>query len=140
LDALTRLNRYLELIVEPTIDDAQRNALSVRHGYLACVVTFHTIDRVQKSTGNLRKEWNKQSIDFAVVDLVCHTLKHVEVPGESDSKRIPLKAAMPGAMGFNTHALNEFGPDVRHIYLSARAAVLFIRKWVRENSPVDQAT
>jgi hypothetical protein len=128
MEALLSLSRYLDLIVEPTLDDFQKNQSSVRHAFISCVVVFHAIDRLSKKPANLRQVWRKQSIDFAMVDLICHTLKHVETGGETPENRIPWTAAMPGAMGFNTHMPNESGPDVRQIYYLARSAVTFIRK------------
>jgi hypothetical protein len=39
------LQRYLDIIVEPTFKDFQRNPTSIRHGYLASVATDHAVDR-----------------------------------------------------------------------------------------------
>ena len=36
---------YMELIVEPTFEDFQRNGGSVRHAYLACLAIYHAVDR-----------------------------------------------------------------------------------------------
>jgi hypothetical protein len=51
------LSRYLALIVEPTVEEFNSNLFSLRHAFLACVATYHAIDRVTypKSVGNLRK-------------------------------------------------------------------------------------
>jgi len=38
------LERYLGEVVEPTIKDLEANRTSVRHAFLACVVTFHAVD------------------------------------------------------------------------------------------------
>jgi hypothetical protein len=76
----------------------------------------------------LRKQWGKESVEFKIVDLICYTLKHVDTgPDPDPQKKIPWKSSVPGAMGFNTHMFNESGPDVRHIYLLARAVASFIR-------------
>jgi hypothetical protein len=55
------LGRYLELIVEPTFDEFEKNRASVRHAFLTCVAIYHAIDRVSypNKPGNLRKEWGK---------------------------------------------------------------------------------
>lgn len=127
-NAVLALNRYLDLIVEPTLDDFQKNLTSVRHAFISCVVVYHSIDRLRRKPANLRQEWRRKSVDFALIDLVCHTLKHVESSGETPEDRIPWTAAMPGAMGFNTHMPNEHGPDVRQIYYVARSAIAFIRE------------
>ena len=39
------LARYIESIVDPTFEDFKRNPELIRHGYLACVATYHAIDR-----------------------------------------------------------------------------------------------
>jgi hypothetical protein len=68
------LTRYLKVIAEPTVEEFKRNPSSVRHAFLACVATYHAIDRVAypKSVGNLRKTWGKESVEFKVVDIVAH--------------------------------------------------------------------
>src|SRR5712691_4497483 len=38
------LRQYLNDFVEPTIADFENNPASVRHAFLACVVTFHSAD------------------------------------------------------------------------------------------------
>jgi hypothetical protein len=38
------LERYLTEIVQPTIDDFTNDPLSVRLAFIACVVTFHSVD------------------------------------------------------------------------------------------------
>jgi hypothetical protein len=69
-------------IVEPTISDFEANPTSVRHAFLACVVTFHSIDYVPKKSANRRKLFRKESPEFATVDRIAHAFKHVETgPG-----------------------------------------------------------
>src|ERR1700745_3548435 len=74
------LNRSIAFIVEPTFDDFKRNPGSVRHAYLACLVTYHAIDRVTYPTppGNLLKQWREESIEFMLVEQVALHLKHVK--------------------------------------------------------------
>jgi hypothetical protein len=43
--------RYLDDIVEPTITDFENNPTSVRHAFLACVATFHTVDYIGRTVG-----------------------------------------------------------------------------------------
>lgn len=128
-EALKALDRYLALIVDPTIDDFQRNPLSVRHAYAACVVTFHAVDRLERKGGNVKKEWTQKSSTFALVEVIANTLKHVSMDAPTMPRHIPFKAAMPGTMALNTHTPNEHGPDVRNIYFAVRDAVAFIREW-----------
>ena len=72
--------RYLNEFVDPTIKDFQENPTSVRHAFLACVVTFHAIDYLTppgRKPRDLRQKFNRQSSDFATVDDVAHAFKHV---------------------------------------------------------------
>jgi hypothetical protein len=71
--------RYLDGIVEPTIEEFKNNPTSVRHAFLACVTVFHTIDYMaypRKSRG-LRQKLGNKSPEFALVDKVAHAFKHV---------------------------------------------------------------
>ncbi len=129
------LNRYLKLIVEPTVDEFKRNPTSIRHAFLACVATYHAIDRIAYPgpRGNLRKAWRKASMEFALVDIVAHDFKHVKstehrsVPGA-----IPISFALYGSigsMGFNTHTLNDTGElnSLRNLVFVLQEAVKFLR-------------
>jgi hypothetical protein len=80
------LARYLDEIVEPTIDDLRRNPTSLRLAFLACVAAFHSIDYLACDTnqvprkglvGNLKDQFRKESEAFALIDDVAHAFKHV---------------------------------------------------------------
>ncbi len=75
--------RYLNEIVDPTIKDLEDNPTSVRHAFLACVVTFHAIDYLAhpRSSRGLRQEYRRRSKDFETVDQVAHAFKHVVTGG-----------------------------------------------------------
>ena len=86
---------YIAQIVEPTVMDLEANPTSVRHAFLACVVTFHCIDYMadEKSAAQLRQEFRDASTDFAAVDRIAHAFKHMRT-GHEESKHIqPLEAA-----------------------------------------------
>ena len=72
--------QYMDEIVDPTITEFETNPASRRHAFLACAVTFHTIDYLvhPKSSGNCRKSFREESADFALVDRVAHAFKHVQ--------------------------------------------------------------
>jgi len=131
------LSRYLALVVEPTVEEFRRNPFSLRHAYLACVATYHAIDRVAypKSTGNLRKAWGKESLEFLIVDHVAHDFKHVKSVDERRiTKGIPLSHAIYGGMGFNRHTLNDTGQleALRNLTFVVSDAVKFLHKKARE--------
>jgi hypothetical protein len=88
VDALT----YLEQIVEPTIADLEKCPYSRRHAFLACLVTFHTLDYIEyrRRSGNRRRDFRKESDAFAVVDRVAHAFKHVETGSLNSEDNRPL--------------------------------------------------
>jgi len=130
---MNALSRYLSLIVEPTVEEFRRNPFSLRHAFLACVATYHAIDRVvyPKSAGNMRKAWGKESMEFLIVDHVAHDFKHVKSEDERRVTRgLPLSHAIYGGMGFNTHTLNDTGQitALRNLTFVVRDAVKFLHK------------
>ena len=136
---MNELIRYLDLIVEPTFADFSSNPTSVRHAFLACVATYHAIDRVTypKKPGNLRNKWRKESLEFAIVDMVAHHFKHVKSDDERQTPRrpgIPLSFAVFGARGalntyaLNTRALNDGGIDLHNLRFVIRDAIKFLRQ------------
>jgi hypothetical protein len=134
---LIALTRYLDDIVEPTFEDYERNPRSLRHAYLACLVAYHAIDRVTypKNPGNLRKQWNKASIQFAIIDMIAHKIKHVVSDDENHrpTSGISLSSMIFGfgtlnSAPLNTHALNEEGIDHHNLRYVIRDAITFLRK------------
>lgn len=123
------LERYLELIVEPTFEDFKRNPSSVRHAYLACLVTYHAIDRVTFPTkpGNDLDRWREESLEFMLVEQVALHLKHVK----SDFARWAAKALPPHTL-LITHPLGLTGDgeglETRNLFFVVRDAVKFLRK------------
>lgn len=87
-------NRYVTEIVEPTISDFETNPTSVRHAFLACVVTFHSIDYLTRpeNPANRRESFRQESPAFATVDRIAHALKHVEAGHPQSAHNQPLKA------------------------------------------------
>jgi len=79
------LKKYLVDFVEPTVADFRNNPTSIRHGFLACVTVFHSIDYLAapRSSRTLRQRFNRQSPEFEIVDKVAHAFKHV-VSSRSD--------------------------------------------------------
>jgi hypothetical protein len=134
MDALTR---YLTLIVEPTVEEFQRNPFSLRHCFLACAATYHSIDRVadvrKKRPANLRQVWGRQSMEFKLVDIVAHDFKHIHASDRKGAPNtIPLSFALYGHMGFNTHMFNDTGQieTLRHLTFIVRDAVKFVKSQV----------
>ncbi len=136
---------YMETIVEPTFEDFKRNPLSARHAFLACVATYHAIDRAAypKKPGNLRKEWCGKSLEFKVVDLIAHHFKHVK---SSDERHPPSGPGIPlsnlvfgeGALNtyqFSTRAFSEDGMDFHNLYFLVQGAIKFIHQEMAHPMP-----
>jgi hypothetical protein len=76
------LERYLNDVVDPTIRDFEQHPTSVRHAFIACVVTYHGVDYLahpRKWSADLRQKFRRESLDFDLVDDVAHAFKHVVV-------------------------------------------------------------
>ncbi len=96
---MENFERYLCEIVEPAIEDFAKHPTSIRHGFVACVAMFHSLDylafdrakgRTPKSkVGNLRETFGEASEDFRLVDHVAHAFKHVVAGNPSNPDLIP---------------------------------------------------
>lgn len=129
------LARYLERIVDPTWDDFRNNRDSVRHAFLACVAIYHSVDRVAEATGkpraHFRQLWRNESIEFMIVDVVAHHVKHVL----SDDERN--KGNRPGLPIGKALGFGPFGEDldVRTLYSVIRDAVRFVHRKAGTSHP-----
>ena len=127
------LASYVELVVEPTFEDFRRNPLSVRHCYLACVVTFHAIDRAgtKKNAANLRKDWRKASLEFLLVDMAAHHFKHVKSSLERSDLTDPkpyLSDLVFARQGPGVQSLGNETMEIRNFHFVIRDAITFLKK------------
>ena len=127
------LTRYLNLIVEPTVEEFKRNPTSIRHAYLACVATYHAVDRVSYPDPgtSVAEKWREKSKAFAVVEIVALDFKHVRSRrNKPQPNTIPISAALYGRVGFNTHMLNDTGQvaALRYLVFMVQDAVKFIHE------------
>jgi hypothetical protein len=85
-------NTYMTMFVEPTVRDFEGNPSSPRLAFLACIVTFHSIDYIThpKSPANRRETFRAENADFAIVDRVAHAFKHVEAGNLNSATNRPL--------------------------------------------------
>ena len=133
---MIELNRYIELIVEPTFEDFKRHPDSVRHAYLACLVTYHAIDRATypSAPGNLLNEWREESIEFMLIEQVALHLKHVK----SDFAKWA-KKTLPADTLLITHPLGLNGDgeglETRNLFFVVRDAIRFLREKVSSLTP-----
>jgi len=124
------LLRYLKLIVEPTVKEFARNPTSIRHAYLACVATYHAVDRVSyPNPGSVvAQKWREKSQAFALIEIVALDFKHVRsYRNKPQPNTIPISHALYD-VGFNTHMLNDTGEvaTLRNLVFMVQDAVKFI--------------
>ena len=117
-------DEYMREIVEPTIKDMVANRSSRRHAFIACVVTFHTVDYLagKRRKAVLRAEYRRQSPAFAAIDRIAHAVN------QKPSGDRPFGANAFGGRGGAT-VRNERA-DVPEL---VSAAADFLRNKIREN-------
>ena len=107
------LEQYLADVVEPTIQDFVENPTSVRHAFLACVVTCHAVDYLAfpRKPQATRAKFRKESKDYKLVDLAGHAFKHV-ITGNRVKPDLRAKAVIrrpPAAVGDAIIGLSRVG-------------------------------
>ena len=84
---------YLSTMVRPTLREYAEDRSSVRRAFLACVVTFHTIDYIAngEKPAVLRSRVRKECPSFILIDRVAHAFKHASTGNLRDEVQ-PLKS------------------------------------------------
>ena len=123
--------QYMELIVEPTYEEYQKNSTSVRHAYLACLVVYHAVDRAAYpgEPHVLAKRWTSESLAFMLIEEVALHFKHGTRRWVKKAKKEKLDALLV------THPLGLEGDleglETRNLYFQVRDAVTFLRQKAR---------
>jgi hypothetical protein len=122
------LVRYLDDIVEPTIEEFARNPLSIRHAFLACVATFHAVDYLAypRASRGLRQEFGNASPDFKLVNHVAHAFKHV-VSGNPQKPNLKSDEVVKRGGAFQAGTFDPLAFDVGAVTISDRPAVNLLR-------------
>jgi len=122
------LERYLEVIVEPTFAEFTSKPNS-RLAFLTCVAIFHAVDRAAypNKPAKLRQAWCRESLDFKLVEIVAHHFKHVK----SSDEKITGRPGLPVARLFR---FNEEGDEMelRNFWYVMRDAISFLRRKVAD--------
>ena len=131
------MREYLEAFVEPTIADFEKNPASVRHAFVACVVTFHSVDYFAhpRNSAPLRDLWKRQSEEFAIVDDVAHAFKHVKI-GNPESPKLRAKEVLavrgafssPGFSGFQVGRVTLKSDPSVNVLAVVKEAAAFVRR------------
>lgn len=120
---MSLLRRYISNIVEPTIAEFTASA-SARHCFIACVVTFHAIDRAESRKGERRKlleDWRRRCPEFRLVEAACLHHKHLSAAAPDDrSIGLPISFAL----GFSQ---DPEAIDVRNMWFVLRDVVSFLK-------------
>ncbi len=134
---MLKLDRYIELIVEPTFEDFKRNPTSIRHGYLACVATYHAIDRAAhpQDAQVLQEKWRSESQEFMLVEEVAMYFKHGQrrwVKKAKEEKPDALLITFPLGLEGSGEGL-----DTRNLHFILRDAIKFLREKAAEITATD---
>jgi hypothetical protein len=119
------LERYLKDFVDPTIAEFETNPASLRHAFIACVVTFHAVDYLaypRKKPRSVRNKWRRKSKAFAIVDDVAHAFKHVTTGRNPNRHNLKAKEVVSRRGGFDPAAFSS-AFDVGAVTLETDPAV-----------------
>jgi len=122
------LEEYIDLIVEPTFEDFRKHPGSTRHGFLACVAAFHSVDRaaqlMSKGSATVRQKWRSKSIEFTAIDMIAHHFKHTHSSLDRPNPHhdgIPLSFAL--GLGEKANQL-----ETRNLVFLVRDVLKFLRQ------------
>lgn len=138
------LERYIEAVIEPTIKEFEAHPTSVRHAFLACVVTFHAADYLAfpKKPRTTRQKLGRESTDFLQVDRWAHAFKHVAT-GHGSTRLLAksMIARPPAVWGEMVWGLSRWNDSTGGVTLNdnrdvdvldtVKRAVVFLREKVR---------
>jgi hypothetical protein len=122
------LEEYIDLIVEPTFEDFRKHPGSTRHGFLACVVALHSVDRaarlMSKKAKIVREEWRSKSLEFTAIDMITDHFKHTHSYRDEPNPHhdgIPLSFAL--GLGDKPDQL-----ETRNLVFLLRDVIKFLRE------------
>jgi hypothetical protein len=107
------LERYLNEIVEPTLDDFRSKPSIVRIGFLACVVIDHSVDYLafpgdpahwdgkehRDKRVKLRKQFRDENGQFRLASEAANAFKHVKTTSERGLEAVEVYERPPAVAG-----------------------------------------
>jgi len=127
------LDEYINRIVDPTFLDFQKNPSSGRHAFLACIVVYHSVDYASfpNKTKEITEYWSKNSIEFAIVDMIANHIKHVKSKIEklNDINKISNGIPLSSIIIKGDISGDSFGLDLHNLYYYLRDAIIFIKNY-----------
>lgn len=142
------LERYLNEIVEPTLDDFREHPSSVRKGFLACVALDHSVDYLaypddrsqwdgkehRDKRARLRKQFREESEQFRLASEAANAFKHVKTTSQRGLEaaevyeRPPAMAGrMMAGLSMVGDASGAVGVDGHNLLHVATEALRFLR-------------
>ncbi|MDI6654214.1 hypothetical protein QMA67_14925 [Gluconobacter japonicus] len=127
------LDEYINRIVDPTFLDFQKNPSSGRHAFLACIVVYHSVDYASfpNKTKEITEYWSKNSIEFAIVDMIANHIKNVKLKIEklNDINKISNGIPLSSIIIKGDISGDSFGLDLHNLYYYLRDAIIFIKNY-----------
>ena len=146
------LKRYLNEIVEPTVDDFRKHPSSVRIGFLACVAIDHSVDylafpadrsrwdgrqhRAQRQ--RLRKQFGEENEQFRLASEVANAFKHVKTTSKRGLEASEVYERPPAVAGRMMAGVSMLGDmtgavvvDDRDLLQVVTEALSFVRSKTR---------
>jgi hypothetical protein len=107
------LERYLNEIVEPTVDDFRQTPSSVRIGFLTCVAIDHSVDYLafpgnrsqwdgkehRDKRAALRRRFREESEHFRLASEAANAFKHVKTTSKRSLEAVEVYERPPALAG-----------------------------------------
>jgi hypothetical protein len=117
------LERYLNEIVEPTVNDFRQQPSSVRIGFLACVAIYHSIDYLafpedrlrwdgkehRAKRQRLRKQFGEENEQFRLASEAVNAFKHVKTTSKRGLEASEVYERPPAMAGRRMMGISMFG-------------------------------
>lgn len=146
------LERYLNEIVGPTVDDFRSNPSSVRIGFLTCVAIDHSVDYLafpkdrarwdgkehRDMRATLRKQFREENEQFRLASEAANAFKHVKTTSTRGLEAVEVYERPPAMAGRMMVGISMFGDttgavvvDGHNLLHVATEALRFLRSKTR---------
>jgi hypothetical protein len=142
------LERYLNEIVAPTVDDFRRTPSNVRIGFLTCVAIDHSVDYLafprdptlwdgkehQTKRAGLRKQFKEENEGFRLASEVANAFKHVKTTSKRGLEAAEVYERPPAMAGRMMAGVSMVGDamgavvvDGHNLLMEVTEALRFLR-------------
>ncbi|WP_271591131.1 hypothetical protein [Bradyrhizobium sp. CCBAU 65884] len=158
--AVEDYERYVNEIVEPTVDDFRQLPSSVRIGFLACVAIDHSVDYLafpgdrsqwdgkehHTRRAALRRQFKEESEHFRLASEAANAFKHVKTTSKRGLEASEVYERPPALAGRMMAGASMVGDrtgavvvDGRNLLRVVTEALRFLRSKTREDVNEDQS-